>query len=491
MTTGSQSHSSETKLPVSQQQQENPVNDIPWKRLQSLEQAHLSVASRAKLHIGLIPTAQPTTILQPNLLDVHDSIASQQAQLQELYLSVANAKTPASSNTMTTNSATINGVETTGNGGGQASAKAHAAMTTVNGAATTTTHHPNVLPAFHDVNASTPSVPVSSSDMPDFLFGFDKVAGRINNVNPAILQQHSPTFTSQSFDDFHRTLGQDLSPLASKNESVALAQHHQGIPAFPVPGLPSALLAPVSQQHHAVPGSVLETRQSNQPLHHPPYMSVSTEGANHQAHNSHLLGQPYSEALSAATNTESNAPNPHLGADSYNIFAQQSAFAASQHSAYMSDNSRSTQDYAYSQQQCQQPMTNMQDFAFAVQQSSQQPTNTRNGRSMRDYGHTQQQSQQPVVANMPTTTFRATHNPNVVSEPSTTSDQATTESDESPGDSAGSASEGISGVSSDNAANDSDASTNSDTTTSRKKMRISYTKSAKRGHRASREHTFC
>jgi hypothetical protein len=466
VTTGRQSYPSDAKLAGSKQHQENPDNDIAWKQVQSLEQAHLSVASSAKLHSTPIQSAQSTTILQPKILDVHDSIASQQAQLQELYLSVANAKTPASSNTMTTNSATINGVETTGNGGGQASAQAHIAMTTANGAATTTTHHPNGLSAFHDVNASTPSVPVSSNDMPDFLFGFDKVAGRINNfqlpshMNPAILQQHSPTFTSQSFDDLHRTLGQDLFPLASKNESVARAQHHQGIPAFPVPGPPS-------------------------------YMSVSTEGANHQVHNSHLLGQPYSEALSAATNTKSNASNPHLGADSYNIFAQQSAFAASQHSAYMSDNSRSTQDYAYSQQQCQQPMTNMQDFAHAVQQASQEPTNSRNGRSMRDYGYAQQQSQQPVVAIMPTTTFRAAHNPNVVSEPSTTSDQATTESDESPGDSAGSGSEGISGVSSDNAANDSDASTNSDTTTSRKKMRISYTKAAKRGHRVSREHNFC
>jgi hypothetical protein len=68
------------------------------------------------------------------------------------------------------------------------------------------------------------------------------------------------------------------------------------------------------------------------------------------------------------------------------------------------------------------------------------------------------------------------HNPSVVSEPSNASDQGTIESDESPGESSGgSGNEALAG--SENASNDSDGR-NSDTS-SRKKARISYTKSLK------------
>lgn len=62
--------------------------------------------------------------------------------------------------------------------------------------------------------AASGSVQVSTSDVPDFLAGFDKVAGGPKAtvpVDPSV--QYSPPFTSRSFDDFHRLLGKDISQL--------------------------------------------------------------------------------------------------------------------------------------------------------------------------------------------------------------------------------------------------------------------------------------
>ncbi|GKY94233.1 hypothetical protein MPSEU_000389100 [Mayamaea pseudoterrestris] len=62
------------------------------------------------------------------------------------------------------------------------------------------------------------------SPVPDFLAGFDKVKlamrpKRLQNGNGGARdeesQQYSPPFTSRSFDDFHRFLGEDLAPLGS------------------------------------------------------------------------------------------------------------------------------------------------------------------------------------------------------------------------------------------------------------------------------------
>jgi hypothetical protein len=66
------------------------------------------------------------------------------------------------------------------------------------------------------LESTTPSQP----DFPDFMAGFDNVALSIK-PDPSILPppahrnslQCSPPFTSRSFDDFHRFLGEDLAPL--------------------------------------------------------------------------------------------------------------------------------------------------------------------------------------------------------------------------------------------------------------------------------------
>lgn len=56
----------------------------------------------------------------------------------------------------------------------------------------------------------------TSNEMPDFLSGFDKVATH-HRDSPTLAQTnqdapYSPTYTSKSFDDFHRFLGKGLSP---------------------------------------------------------------------------------------------------------------------------------------------------------------------------------------------------------------------------------------------------------------------------------------
>jgi len=86
------------------------------------------------------------------------------------------------------------------------------------------------LPAPANLSFSVPFV--GSSDAPDFLSGFDKVAvgmaaiDPLHNSNSSASQphkvegasafQHSPPFTSRSFDDFHQFLGKDIGPADTK-----------------------------------------------------------------------------------------------------------------------------------------------------------------------------------------------------------------------------------------------------------------------------------
>ena len=80
----------------------------------------------------------------------------------------------------------------------------------------TSSPHPTV-PTSKQVNVNT------LSPVPDFLVGFDKVKlamkpEKAHHAHGAVgddLQQYSPPFTSRSFDDFHRFLGEDLAPLGS------------------------------------------------------------------------------------------------------------------------------------------------------------------------------------------------------------------------------------------------------------------------------------
>ena len=310
--------------------------------------------------------------------------------------------------------------------------------------------------------ALTAHMPVKACEIPDFLSGFDKVAGQMNSQALAVdpTTQHSPTFTSKSFDDFHRFLGKDLSPLTSTkkgsvdtnelpkipNPETAPNPSTTGVvyPSVGPPSLANAMVVATSPVTTSVmackpttaPVGLMQNLQSN-------VGSLSTENqfvpGSQQArpsseqilpnpttvdHNSALLGQSYTEALSAVS--------MQVGADSYNIFAQQSALAASQHSAYVGNRNK--------------------------------PKSTHN------FGSTHQLAIQASVL----TSIRDS-NANVVSEPSNASDQGTEESDDSPGESSGgSGNEGLA---------DSDES-NSEAS-SRKKPRISYTKSSEWEHRRS------
>ena len=133
-----------------------------------------------------------------------------------------------------------------------------------------------------DCNNWLESTKRPTANSPDFLSGFDKAVNRepttskelVSNKNDA----YSPPFTSRSFDDFHRLLGKDLTPLGEVAPSAAASE----------PGTTGNLTKPdVHQQSNDKPAIVV----------------------------------PDTTAL--------------FTAESYALFAQESALAASQHDAYL------------------------------------------------------------------------------------------------------------------------------------------------------------
>lgn len=158
--------------------------------------------------------------------------------------------------------------------------------------------------------------------LPDFLKGFDKARNEATQLGITVPVasaqaqeldpcQFSPTYTSRSFDDFHRLLGSHLSPggihPAVPNNPI--------IPDPPVAKPPAALALRMPSR--------LDDERKERP--HAPKI---------QPRHSHrdILQRAYNEAMSRNCN-KSLPSNP---ADSYTVFAQQGAFAASQHSAYYS-----------------------------------------------------------------------------------------------------------------------------------------------------------
>ncbi|CAJ1953394.1 unnamed protein product [Cylindrotheca closterium] len=166
-----------------------------------------------------------------------------------------------------------------------------------------------------------------ASEMPDFLKGFDEVTGMEKSPTPgaSTSDHHTPTFTSKSFDDFHRFLGVDISPLNSQ-------QTANGKPANQsVPFLPGKDMSKSDSmvQHRGIPGIGMGRIQQQ---------GSGNDTRPHRANlgkndNPDLLAQAFTEAMSHASSK--NQPVQHLGADYYTLFAQQTALAASQHSAYM------------------------------------------------------------------------------------------------------------------------------------------------------------
>lgn len=125
-------------------------------------------------------------------------------------------------------------------------------------------------------------------DIPDILSGFDKVAAAQNRTTPnradvaLISSQYSPPFTSRSFDDFHQLLGNDL-------------------------------------------------------LHQPLNIGDSTSGGQHQAirtSTEQVRGLPHPPIGGKSNGRADVNSDASLTADAYAMFAQESALAVSQHSAY-------------------------------------------------------------------------------------------------------------------------------------------------------------
>jgi hypothetical protein len=147
-------------------------------------------------------------------------------------------------------------------------------------------HTSQARPTQH-AEASTPPVSqgaaAETNEVPDFLAGFDNVTSNLKHGTaqgkPTTdappnggIPQYSPPFTSQSFDDFHRLLGKDLSPLDETIDQKT---------------------------------STSSTRYRQQP-------------------HSSLASQSIREIDTMAL----------FNAESYAMFAQESAIAASQHAAY-------------------------------------------------------------------------------------------------------------------------------------------------------------
>jgi hypothetical protein len=316
----------------------------------------------------------------------------------------------------------------------------------------------------------------SPGAIPDFLSGFDRVTGRKSDstgIATAVEEnvEHTPTFTSKSFDDFHRYLGKHISPLVSSRRN--------NISSSSPPSLPvkETISASISSHVHLYP----KLAKSNTTMSHQEYQNTwgapcaspspdiaPVEVKRTESTNSSLLVQAFNEALSAVPsdntgtdflkNPKSIMPN-QFGPDVYSTFAQQSASAVSQHSAYMSPSSR---QLPQQQQQWTHQYLNQQDYPDQYQPQFAQTPHFFNS-SM-----------------VPSTSFRPMHNPNVISEPSATSDQGIDESDASPMEmfiAFGSDCQGsLNGVQSDNtSSNDSDEGTNSESSERcRKKARRSY-----------------
>ena len=168
-----------------------------------------------------------------------------------------------------------------------------------------------------------PDVTSSSTELPDFLSGFEKVSAQSAGAGdsdhqtnstkfsfskvPVDQSQYSPPFTSRSFDDLHQHLGKGLSP-----RPLRLT-----FPEFPP--LPSAITAPGVGQK--------ATASTSQSL---------------------LSG---------------SVPVGSVTADSYAVFAQQSALAVSQHSAYFGDaNGRSAADLARDEQSLTSAVVNAENL---------------------------------------------------------------------------------------------------------------------------------
>jgi hypothetical protein len=168
-----------------------------------------------------------------------------------------------------------------------------------------------------------------ATEMPDFLKGFDKVTGMKRASTPAstVTEHHTPTFTSKSFDDCHRLLGVNISPIAGSKTT----DEHPANQSVPLLLEKDAMKSSSTEENRKIATPAQRVSHLQQRWSGDANKERQTTFGN--SANPDLLSQTFSEAMSRASSKKQ--PAHHLGADYYNMFAQQTALAASQHSAYL------------------------------------------------------------------------------------------------------------------------------------------------------------
>ena len=176
-------------------------------------------------------------------------------------------------------------------------------------------------------------------EVPDFLSGFDRVAGLgnpIKNTGTMDSLQYSPTFTSRSFDDFHRLLGKSLTPEVKRQGTEAMNLPH-------IPPAETSSSRPNERVSHSTvrlgmdsSGDLGSASFANACFQRPWPTAPITKPDQLTEQHEFMLTKAYGESLTIAAGAVSKVSGPNEGADAYNLCAQQSAFAASQHSAYTS-----------------------------------------------------------------------------------------------------------------------------------------------------------
>lgn len=172
---------------------------------------------------------------------------------------------------------------------------------------------------------STPRLGATSlhrqDGMPDFLSGFDKVSGHKSTHHlPPIgdFDPYSPTYTTESFDDLHQLLGKNLTPLMMAGSQSQISNHtNSEIVTKPV--IPQIQASSSTGTKKRIPQSSLQMR--------PLKKRSSWE-------DSSVEGFPVAEYDQDHLDIMPKSSNLNHSADSYSIFAQASAQASRQNSAY-------------------------------------------------------------------------------------------------------------------------------------------------------------
>jgi len=185
----------------------------------------------------------------------------------------------------------------------------------------------------------SPSKP--AIDLPNFLFGFDKVSkhrlyspsNQSSEKDPAWeCAEFSPAYhTSKSFDDFHRYLGKGLSPIVPPQPKFLNLRITNVGPAIP------------SIEYDKVPVSNLQMRPRNQQNIIPTVMNIDVNNSKASSSTSErsaetVLSEAYAEAIMSSCRQQ--APQTQYargkfddsGSNQYNIFGEKSVATSSQQS---------------------------------------------------------------------------------------------------------------------------------------------------------------